>query len=487
MLEFTGVRGRQDRPIVLIGAWRMLSGDGADWQVFAAPFHRRHSPNRADFNMLSAEQELVHDLQRSQWLSVAEIAESQRPLIERLVRHAATQTQFYRERLAPLFGGSDPASAPVGLNRWSEVPVVRRADVVDHLETMTARSVPPDAGSVHQGESSGSTGRPFRHMRSARAVTMANALLERIYELFEVDLNGSLAHITLDKQQTCMYPGGGSFKGWNFQSPNADLLVLDIRATAEQQLEWLERVRPTHVMTYPETLREVAEAAEAQDSSLRFETFIATGEMLKPETRDLIARKFGCQTIDVYGAREMGPIAFQCPDESGYHVCAEGLLVELLDEADRPVSAGAYGRIVVTSLYNYAMPFIRYDIGDYALVAAGPCACGRGLPKLDQIAGRTRNLFVMPDGSKRRLQGALVLETAKYLSYRQVQFVQTTIDTIQINYVPGHGDTVADHAMLTQLFRRAFHDAVNVRLMPVDRIERGAGMKLEQFVSLVTG
>jgi phenylacetate-CoA ligase len=435
--------------------------------------------------MLSAGEELVHDLQRSQWLSETEIAESQQPLIERLVRHAATQTEFYRERLAPLFAGSDPASAPVDLSRWSEVPVLRRADAVDRLETMTARSVPPDSGSAQDGESSGSTGRPFRHMRSARAVAMANALLERIYELFEVDLNGSLAHITLDKQRTCVYPEGGLFKGWNIQSPNAALFVLDIRATAEEQLEWLERLRPTHVMTYPETLREVAETAAAQNSSVRFETFIATGEMLKLETRDLIARKFGCRTIDVYGAREMGPIAFQCPDEDGYHVCAEALLFELLDEADQPAPAGAYGRVVVTSLYNYAMPFIRYDIGDYALAAAGPCACGRGLRKLDQIAGRTRNLFVMPDGSKKRLQGALVQETSKYLSYRQVQFVQTTIDTIQINYVPGEGDAMADDGMLTQLFRRAFHDAVNVRLVPVDRIERGPGMKLEQFVSLV--
>ena len=380
--------------------------------------------------MLSAEQELVHDLQRSQWLSEADIAESQRPLIERLVRHAAAETEFYRQRLAPLFDGPDAASARVNLDRWREVPVLRRPDAIDYLEKMSARSVPPDAGGVHHGESSGSTGRPLRHMRSVRSVTMANCLLERTYELFGIDLNGSLAHITLDKQQTCRYPAGGRFNHWNSQSPNADLFVLDIRASAEEQLEWLERVRPNHVMTYPETLKEVAEAAAAKNSPLKFQTFIATGEMLKPETRDLIARIFGCRTVDIYGAREMGPIAFQCPDEGGYHVCAEALLFELLDEADRPAPVGAFGRIVVTSLYNYAMPFIRYDIGDYALAAAGPCACGRGLPKLDQIAGRTRNLFVMPDGSKKRLQGALVQETSKYLSYRQVQFVQTAIDTI---------------------------------------------------------
>ncbi|HEX5779324.1 MAG TPA: AMP-binding protein, partial [Xanthobacteraceae bacterium] len=425
------------------------------------------------------------DLQRSQWLSAEEIVRVQKPLLERLVRHAAAQTDFYRERLAPLFGGADPASASIDLSRWSEVPVLRRQDAVDCLEQMKARSVPSDSGGARQGESSGSTGRPFPHLRSSLAVRMANSLLERVYELFDVDLGGTLAHITLDRKQTCRYPAGGKFKGWNSHSPEADLLVLDIGASARDQLEWLERVRADHVMTYPETLGEIAETAQAQGSPLRFRTFMSTGECLLPATAAKITQTFGCRIVDVYGAREIGPIAFQCPDAGGYHACAEALAVEFLDEEDRPVGPDEYGRVVVTSLYNYAMPFIRYDVGDYALASGESCPCGRGLPWVQEIAGRTRNMFVMPDGSRRRWRGFVMANMPRFLSYRQIQFVQATTDTIEVRYVPDSSAAPPKIAELTEFLRQEFHPDLDVRTVAVDRIERGAGMKTEQFISHV--
>ena len=86
---------------------------------------------------------------------------------------------------------------------------------------------------------------------------------------------------------------------------------------------------------------------------------------------DLIVQAFGCQTIDLYAAREIGQIAFQCPEGPGYHLCSEAVLCELVDDDGLPVGPGEYGRVVLTSLYNFAMPFIRYDIGDYALSSIG--------------------------------------------------------------------------------------------------------------------
>jgi phenylacetate-CoA ligase len=436
--------------------------------------------------VMSPEELVIHELQRSQWLRPDEIERNQRPLLERMLRHAATHTEFYRSRLAPLFHGADANTADIDLSKWGELPVLRRADAIDHLDGMRARIVPEDSGDVREGESSGSTGRPLRHLRSKLASVVGNCLLERVYELFELDLNGSLAHITLDRQRTCPYPLGGHFKGWNSHAPNADLYVLDINASPTEKLAWLQRVKPDHVMTYPETLKEVAESAAGQSTELRFRAFISTGEILKPETRALIGKVFSCQVIDIYGAREIGPIAFQCPDAEGYHACAEALILELLDDRDQPVAHGEYGRVVVTSLYNFAMPFIRYDVGDYA-VARDACPCGRGLVALEHIAGRTRNMFVMPDGSRKRLRGAFVAEASKYLAYRQIQFVQTDLNTVEIKYVPDASGAAASVEMIEKLLRREFHDAVEVRLASVEQIDRGAGMKTEQFISMVAG
>jgi phenylacetate-CoA ligase len=430
-------------------------------------------------------EEMVHSLQQSQWFSPNELRFHQRPLLERLLRHAATQTDFYRDRLQPLFDGEDPASAPIDLSKWDEVPILRRADAVHSVAHMTARKVPRSSGVARHGESSGTTGRPFPHLRSAFAVTVANCLLQRVYEVFEIDLKAPLAMITFDKEGTCRYPEGGRFKHWNFHAPDADLYALHIGATPGEQLEWLRRMQPAHVMTYPETLREVAEAAEALGQRLTFQTFISSGESLLATTREKIARTFGCRTIDIYGTREIGPIAFQCPEAEGYHACVEAMIFELLDDSNQPVAHGEFGRVVVTPLHNFAMPFIRYDVGDYARAGPGPCFCGRGLPWLQEIGGRTRNMFVMPDGSCKRWQGVIMRRMPDFLSYKEIQFVQTDVNSVELRYVPDDAGAAIRLAELTDFLRRELHGAVDVKATRVERIERGAGMKLEQFVCLV--
>jgi phenylacetate-CoA ligase len=435
--------------------------------------------------MLTTEQQFISRLQRTQWLPPDDLMRYQQPLIERLARHAATQTDFYPARLAPLFGGGDAATTRFDFAKWSSVPVIARADAIHHVDQMRARTVPPETGDIREGESSGSTGRRLKHTRSAIGDMVANCMLDRVYELFDLDLNGTLAFITLDRGGRHSYPEGSRAKDWNRTNPDADVYMLDIGAGAVEQLEWLERVQPTHVMSYPMNMLEVAAAAFNHGSNLKFKTFISSGEVLSAEMREKIARSFGCQIIDVYGVREIGQIAFQCPDSDRYHFCSEAVFCELLDEQNNPAGPGQYGRVVVTALYNYAMPFIRYEIGDYALASRMPCSCGRGLGSIDEIGGRMRNMLVMPDGSRKRIVGRIFSDASDFLSYQQIQFVQCDVNTIVINYVPDDITVRPDLQSLTEILRRAIHSRVVVRLVPVDRIERGAGMKIEQFISRV--
>src|SRR3546814_13116510 len=83
-------------------------------------------------------------------------------------------------------------------------------------------------------------------------------------------------------------------------------------------------------------------------------------------------------------------LALQCPEHEHYHVQSEAVLLEVLDEEDRPCRPGEVGRVVVTPLTNFAMPMIRYAVGGLAAVGA-PCPCGRGLPVLTRILGRARD------------------------------------------------------------------------------------------------
>jgi len=316
---------------------------------------------------------------------------------------------------------------------------------------------------------------------------VSNCQLNRVYELHEFDLSGSLAHITHDATGQSSYPAGSRGKGWNVSVPDAKLYSLEVRTPTIEQLDWLERVGPTYVMTYPNNLRAIAELALRRgNSNLKFKTFIATGEVLEDEAREVISRAFGCSVVDIYGAREVGPIAFQCPDADTYHLCAETVICELLNENGLPARSGEYGRVVVTPLYEYAMPLIRYDLGDYMLLSLVPCSCGRGLPSIDRVAGRVRNLFVMPDGTKLwPPMGPISKTLTKFMSYKQIQFIQAGVDQLEIRYVPDGAGDAPDLGRITELLRGEFHPRLQVVLAPVDRIERGAGMKIEQFVSLV--
>jgi phenylacetate-CoA ligase len=201
-------------------------------------------------------------------------------------------------------------------------------------------------------------------------------------------------------------------------------------------------------------------------------------------TRDDVQRAFGCKIIDNYGTQEIGYVAFECPAGGGYHVCAENLLVELLDDSGNDVADGERGRLVLTPFFNYAMPFIRYDIGDLAVAAQGPCSCGRTLPRLETILGRQRSIFTFPDGSQyspwkwRKLFNA-------HVPAKQIQLVQTALDCIELRYIPQDGAAPPDPAFIEQIGRGGIHPMVLCRAVPVTEIPRMPSGKLEDCVSLV--
>jgi phenylacetate-CoA ligase len=436
--------------------------------------------------MTSREEEFVHELQKSQWFDTTRIVSSQLSRLERLIEHAANQVPFYASRLTPVLNSSGNGSTSVDLSRWSAVPVLTRDEICANTADLIARSVPAESGSFVVRRSSGTTRRPLEFRRSQLSLTVSNCQLQRLYELYEFDFSKVFAHIIRDAAGNCNYPNGLESKGWNIANPDAPVMSLEIRTPPADQLEWLERVRPDYVMTYPNNLRAVAEVALARQSKLRFKVFVATGEVLDDVARTLIAKAFDCTFVDVYGAREIGPIAFQCPDGEGYHLCEETVFCELLDDEGAPAAPGQYGRMVVTPLYEFAMPFLRYDLGDYVKISEAPCSCGRGLRSLAEISGRSRNLLVMPDGSRIWPPLATISKSlVEQLSCRDIQFIQTEAGSIDIKYVPEKPDLRPDVRAVEKLLQSEFNTQFEVRLMPVDRIERGPGRKIEQFISLL--
>jgi phenylacetate-CoA ligase len=258
---------------------------------------------------------------------------------------------------------------------------------------------------------------------------------------------------------------------------------LAVTASTDQQVEWLERQQPDYLHAFAtvavDLLRHIRERGGGP-RRLRYLTTFA--ETLAPEARALCREIWGIELVDIYSAREVGVIALQCPESEHYHVQSEGMLVEVLDERDRPCLPGEVGRVVVTPLHNFATPLIRYAIGDYAEVGR-PCSCGRGLPVLTRVLGRVRNMLTLPDGRRvwPRLSETRYDEVAPI---RQYQIVQRARDRLEVRLAAERALTATEEARLADLIRaRLGHPGFQFDFSYHDRIARTAGGKYEDFRS----
>jgi phenylacetate-CoA ligase len=203
-------------------------------------------------------------------------------------------------------------------------------------------------------------------------------------------------------------------------------------------------------------------------------------EMLRPETRRLVREAWGVAVADSYSSEELGYIALQCPDTEGYHVQSESLIVEVLDDAGMPCNPGETGRVVVSTLHNFAMPLLRYASGDYA-EAGGDCACGRGLPLLRRIVGRQRNMLLSPDG--RQYWPSFASEVWRHIApVLQFQVIQHTRDEIDLNVVCARGLTAEEGQALVAALNRSLGFDYRVTLRPMAAIPRPKGGKYEDFI-----
>lgn len=172
-------------------------------------------------------------------------------------------------------------------------------------------------------------------------------------------------------------------------------------AKLDQFVDRIAQVRPPMLFGYPSAFTHIAKHARKRGRAmdkLGIKVAFVTSERLYDDQRQIISETFNCPVANGYGSRDAGFIAHQCPSGS-MHITAEDIIVEIIDSAGKPLPPGQPGEIVVTHLATGDFPFIRYRTGDVATLDPNPCACGRGLPLLKDIQGRTTDFVVAADGT----------------------------------------------------------------------------------------
>jgi phenylacetate-CoA ligase len=422
-------------------------------------------------------------LAKMEWWTPDRILGFQLREVTALVDHAYRTVDFYRTRLetAGLLPGK-----PVTLEQWRKLPLLTRQDIQRAGKDLHSTAVPVGHGKVTAATTSGSTGSPVTVLGTEFSSQLSGAFALRNHLWHKRDFSQKIAWIgKLPNAQTVRKTGTtqtrwGDTVIYPFETgPSA---LLDVSVPIAQQVEWLAAERPAYLVTYPSILAAILEIHEARGLSQPGLLEVMTmGEVLEEEVRAACRRVWNIPVVDAYSAQEVGVIALQCPGRDHYHIQSESLLLEIIDAQGNPVNPGEIGKVVATPLHNFAMPLLRYEIGDYAELGA-PCPCGRGLPVLRQVLGRTRNMLVTPDGNRYwpSLGSRTLREIAPIIQH---QFVQTDIETIEARLFTERPLAEAEERELIEHIRSRLPYPFKIELRFVDAISRTAGAKYEYFRS----
>lgn len=423
---------------------------------------------------------LQFQLEQTQWWAPEQLRDSQRVQLTPLLAHAFESVPFYRDRLG---AAGFRAGEAIRDDWFAALPSLSRADVHTQGEALHSRAVPAAHGRVARGRTSGSTGTPIAYLTTDLTQLFWQAFNLRDHLWHRRDLRLKLATIRPDRGSRD--PGGISLPHWAaavaMAVENGPSAILHSANTLDRQVEWLLEQEPDYLLTLASNLLELAREIRRRDIRFpRLREARTFGDALRSEARAECAELLGVKVVDMYTAQETGYLALQCPEHDHYHVQCENAIVEIVDERGRACAAGQVGKVLVTTLHNFAMPLIRYEIGDYA-EAGAPCPCGRGLPVIRRVLGRERNLALTPEGRKYYPSFAADV-WSQIAPIRQIQLVQKTPRHIEVRIAAARGLGAGEESKLAAALERSLGHPYEFTFRYLESIPRAASGKYEDFV-----
>lgn len=425
---------------------------------------------------------LAGELERTQWLDGGSHRREQFAQLGRTAAWLAAHSPPFARRLQA--AGIEPAelATPEAL---AALPVIERRWFQSE-PGFYSDAVPPDHEPCGETSTSGSTGE-FLTVRRTRVNQLVwLAMVMRDHGWRRTDFSQPLVTVRAGTMKIATYPAWGAPA--TLFEPTGPALTLPINLSGEEFLARMRAFRAGNLVSYPNALAVLLGAIERDGAGIpSLRAIRCVGEMVTPELRQRTRTLLGLEVADAYTSQEMGYIALQCPDSANYHLMAESLIVELLREDGMPCAEGEIGRVVLTDLHNHATPLVRYALGDLA-EAGGACPCGRGLPTIKRIVGRSRNLLRKADGSRiwPTLGGLTASGYLSRLPVLQYQLVQTAIDHLEVRLVTGRPFTAEDEAIVRTSVRRALGIPMELSFRYFEnRIPLPASGKFEDFISLV--
>jgi phenylacetate-CoA ligase len=336
---------------------------------------------------------ILKEMEAADRISVAALEQLRTDRLKQFVQYTYSHVPYVRGVMDR--AGVQPLAirGPADLVR---LPLMRKADVRRCRESLRSRL----AGKLTPFSTGGSTGAPLLFDLSQERIASAVACRQRVMRWWglsagdrEFALWGSPVEVT--RQDRLRNIRDKIFATQLFSAFEMSEPVMS------RYLDRLETSGCRTIFAYPSSIHLLCLHARKEGRDLRrigVKTVFVTGEILFPHQRNLISATFNCPVANGYGGRESGFVSHECP-YGGMHIMADATIVEIVDSRGEPVPEGESGEIVVTDLYSREAPFLRYATGDAGALSTRRCPCGRPLPLLESIEGRTTDFIVARDGT----------------------------------------------------------------------------------------
>lgn len=417
-------------------------------------------------------------MEESQWWDAERLRDLQVARLRRLLAEAGANVPYYHDLFHRL--GFDPQAVRT-TDALQALPLLTKATIRANLDRFRATN----ATGLARLNTGGSSGEPLVFYIGRERVSHDVAAKWRATRWWGVDIGDPEivvwgSPIELGAQDR--------LRGWRDRLMRTELLpAFEMSATKlDAFVERIRRRRPRMLFGYPSALAHIARHATSRGfklDELGIAVAFVTAERLYDDQRADIARVFGCRVANGYGGRDAGFIAHECP-AGGMHITAEDVVVEIVDGAGRPRPLGEAGEIVVTHLATKDFPFVRYRTGDVGTLADGACECGRGLPRLQEVQGRTTDFIVARDGTV--MHGLSLIYVLRDLpGIEAFKVIQDTLERTTVQVVRGTGFGEDYPRRIQAGFRQRLGEGVDVRVELVDAIAPEASGKHRYVVSRI--
>ncbi|WP_430468618.1 phenylacetate--CoA ligase family protein [Winogradskyella ouciana] len=372
------------------------------------------------------------------------------------------------------------------VNNWSSVPVMTKRHLQQPLDKRLSNGY--ELKNIYVNKTSGSSGDPFIFAKDKWCHAMTWAEITDRFSWYGIDFNTSkqarFYGIPLDKKGYYKE----RLKDWF--SNRYRFSVFDLSDNAfEKALVKFKTSKFDFINGYTSPIVQFAKFLKRKDIILKdlcpsLKVCIVTSEMLFDDDKALMEKQFGVPIVNEYGASELDLIAFQ-NTENEWQINSETLFLEILDDNDNVLPHGEEGRIVITSLYNKAHPFIRYDIGDIGILSDKSTL---RKPILKKLVGRTNDIAVLPSGKKAAgLTFYYITKSVIEDDGNVSEFIieQIALDTFKIKYVSREVLSSDKKKTITKAMEQYLEPGISITFERVDKLDRSKSGKLKQFTSYV--